>query len=264
MRALDRLRRGGCSTFLPVATSPVSEIIATFGWLISALPTRLAAPEDDIDDAFGKDVGDELGELQHGERRLLGRLDHDGVAAGERRRQLPGRHHQRIVPRRDRGDDADRIAPDHRRVARQILAGDRAVHDAHRAREEAEAVDDRRDLVAEHGVDAACRNSAPPARRSLGVRLDAVGELEQGRRVPPAWSATSSRRPSLPRSPRRRSVRPRPPAGRRSSPRSSGPGPSRRARCRRTSSRSACLCAWRFSFRPSFPAAGDVSPSRVR
>ena len=62
--------------------------------------------------------------------------------------ELPGRHHQRIVPRRDRGDDADRIAADHRGVAGQVFAAPTMPGmRAHRAGEEAEAVDDRRDLV---------------------------------------------------------------------------------------------------------------------
>ena len=45
------------------------------------------------------------------DRRVLRRLEHDRVAGGERRRELPGRQHQRRVPRRDRADDADRLAP---------------------------------------------------------------------------------------------------------------------------------------------------------
>ncbi len=61
-----------CSTFLPVATSPVIEIMLILGWLISALPTLLAAAEDDVDHALGQNVGEDLGELQRGQRRLLG------------------------------------------------------------------------------------------------------------------------------------------------------------------------------------------------
>ena len=113
-----------CSTFLPVATSPVIEIMVIFGVVDQRVADALAAPEHDVDHAFGQDVGERLGELQRRQRRLLGRLEDHGVAAGDRRRQLPRHHHQRIVPRRDRGDDADRVAPDHRGVARQVFAGD--------------------------------------------------------------------------------------------------------------------------------------------
>ena len=47
--------------------------------------------------------------------RGVARLEHDGVAGGERGRDLPHRHHQRVVPRRDLADDADRLAPDRTR-----------------------------------------------------------------------------------------------------------------------------------------------------
>ena len=40
-----------------------------------------------------------LRQLHRRQRRCLGRLEHHGVAAGQRRRDLPGRHQQREVPR---------------------------------------------------------------------------------------------------------------------------------------------------------------------
>ena len=40
----------------------------------------------------------------------IGRLEHDRVAVGERRRDLPGGNRDREVPRRDDADDADRLA----------------------------------------------------------------------------------------------------------------------------------------------------------
>ena len=78
-----------------------------------------AAPDDDVDDAGGKDLGDQPRELERGQRRLLRGLQHDRIAARERWRKLPRRHHQRIVPWRDRPDDSDGIAADHRRMARR-------------------------------------------------------------------------------------------------------------------------------------------------
>ena len=53
-----------------------------------------------------------LGDAQCGQRRLLGGLQDDRVAGGECGPQLPGGHHQRIVPRHHGGDDADRLARD--------------------------------------------------------------------------------------------------------------------------------------------------------
>ena len=60
-----------------------------------------------------------------GDRRGVRRLEHDGVAGGERRRELPDRHHHRVVPRRHLGAHADRLAPDERGVAGHVLAGRR-------------------------------------------------------------------------------------------------------------------------------------------
>ncbi len=61
----------------------------------------------DVEDAvrqagFGHDVG----ELDRGERRQLGRLEDHRVAAGKGRRRLPAGDLERIVPGADAGDDA--------------------------------------------------------------------------------------------------------------------------------------------------------------
>ena len=50
----------------------------------------------------------DVGEEERGERRRLGGLQHDGVAARERGRDLPREHEQREVPRDDLPDDAER------------------------------------------------------------------------------------------------------------------------------------------------------------
>ncbi len=62
---------------------------------------------NDVVDAF-RDAGriHHLAEQGRGERRLLGRLDDDRVAAGERRTDLPGHQKKREVPRRDHRDHA--------------------------------------------------------------------------------------------------------------------------------------------------------------
>ena len=48
-----------------------------------------------------------------GDGRPLGRLVHDRAAGGQGRRDLPGREHERRVPRRDDADRADRHARRH-------------------------------------------------------------------------------------------------------------------------------------------------------
>ena len=102
---------------------------------------------DDVEHARRQDVGDQLGEPQRRDRRQLGRLEHHDVARRQRRADLPDRHHQRVVPRRDLADDAQRLAPDQRRVALAVLAGQRAVQRARRAGEEAQLVGAHRHLL---------------------------------------------------------------------------------------------------------------------
>ena len=60
----------------------------------------------------------QLAEQQRAERRLLGRLEDDGIARDQRRPELPGRDDERIVPRHDRADDAERLLAHHRDVVR--------------------------------------------------------------------------------------------------------------------------------------------------
>src|ERR671932_683954 len=63
------------------------------------------------------------------------------------RRPLPHGHHRWVVPRRDRRADADGLAPDERGEALHVLPGRAALEHARRAREEADLVDHRRDLL---------------------------------------------------------------------------------------------------------------------
>ncbi len=65
---------------------------------------------DDVDRAGREaDLGGELGHPQRRERSRRVGLEHHRAAGRERRRQLPGRHHQRVVPRHDLSADADRL-----------------------------------------------------------------------------------------------------------------------------------------------------------
>lgn len=66
-----------------------------------------AAAGDDVDDAGGEHLVEELAELEERKRRRRGGLDHERVARGEGRRDLPGAHQEREVPRNDLADDAD-------------------------------------------------------------------------------------------------------------------------------------------------------------
>ena len=79
--------------------------------LDEALPARAAGTNDDVDDAVRHPgLRGELGEAQRRQRRELGGLEHDGVAGGERRSELPRGDRQREVPRGDQTNDAQRLA----------------------------------------------------------------------------------------------------------------------------------------------------------
>ncbi len=92
-------------------------------------PAGVGEALDDVEDAVGQaGLGEDLGELERGERRQLGRLEDHGVAAGERRRRLPAGDLERVVPGADAGDDAERLAPgvaEGRRAEVDMLAGER-------------------------------------------------------------------------------------------------------------------------------------------
>jgi hypothetical protein len=152
----------------------VSEIMRTLG-------CRVATPADHVDHASREDLGQQLAELQRGERRLLGRLEHAGVARGQCRAELPCRHHQRVIPRCDGGHDADRVAADHAREAGEVFSRHGTGHRPARAGEESEHVGNGRDLVAERGRVgfAAVERLEPGVCRAVG--LDAIGQLEQQR-----------------------------------------------------------------------------------
>ena len=69
-----------------------------------------AVTGDDVDRAGREaDLRRELGEPQRGHRRLRVGLEHDRATGRERRRELPGRHQQRVVPGDDLAGDADRL-----------------------------------------------------------------------------------------------------------------------------------------------------------
>ena len=58
----------------------------------------------------------ELAQADARQRRLLGRLQHHRVAGEQRRTHLPAADDERVVPRHDGGDHAERLAPYQRQV----------------------------------------------------------------------------------------------------------------------------------------------------
>lgn len=91
----------------PTLVLPVKPTLSTPWWAASARPGDLAGAVEDVHDSGRQPrLRGELGEAQDRQRRLLGRLDDDGVPARRGRGELPGRHEQRVVPRDDRGAHA--------------------------------------------------------------------------------------------------------------------------------------------------------------
>jgi hypothetical protein len=129
---------------------------------------------------FGS-LGRELRELDGADRGGLSRLQDDRAARGQRRADLPDRHHQRVVPRRDLADHAHRLAPDDRGAALHVLARRRALHGAAGAGEEAQVVRAERDLVVQEGLAWLAGVRGLEIGDLLGVLLDQVRELEQRR-----------------------------------------------------------------------------------
>src|ERR1700730_8936943 len=80
------------------------------GMLHQGRAASLTEASDDVDYAGREaNIGQPVRHLQRCNRGLLGRLQHAGAARGQRRRQLPGRHQQRIIPRNDLARDSDRF-----------------------------------------------------------------------------------------------------------------------------------------------------------
>src|SRR5581483_10870515 len=151
---------------------------------------RRPVARDDVDRARREaDLVRELGDPQHAERRLWIRLQDDGAARGERRRELPHGHQERVVPRHDLRADADGLLQgvrEERAADRVRAAGDRPDD----GREEAEVLGRARNLGLHRG-DRLADVPRLELRELLAVRRDRVGErMEQARalvrrRLPP-------------------------------------------------------------------------------
>ena len=76
---------------------------------------------DDVDDALGyARIGQRLHQVESGKRSVLRGLDDAGVAADDRRQQLPRRNGHREIPRRDHAAHADRLPHGHGKLVGQL------------------------------------------------------------------------------------------------------------------------------------------------
>ena len=184
---------------LPVGGEPVRQTIATSGWVTSSAPVGSPWPPIALKTPGGRISPHHSAKSSVRQRRRLGRLQHDRVAGGERRADLPDRHHQRVVPGRDLADHADRLAADEGGVALHVLAGGAALHRARGAGEEAQLVGHHRDFVLDHGAARLARVGGLEVGDLLAALLDQVGDAQQrprpfaGRRRRPAREGSLSR-----------------------------------------------------------------------
>ena len=150
------------------------------------------------------------------ERRQLGRLEDERVAGGQRGPELPGRHVERVVPRGDAGAHAEGVAPQHRGVVLEVLAGRLGLQGAGGAGEEPEVVDGQVELEVDdrHGL----ADVAPSRARFSSSRLSSMASARASSFSlrSRAWCAPRWRTPRPRRRPRRRRRRRRSTAPRRS------------------------------------------------
>ena len=154
-------------------------------------------------------------------RRVLGGLPDDGVAAQQRRHEVPRRHRDREVARRDDRRDADRLAEGEELLVGHLAGDGLAVQAPALAEEEVARVDDLLDLAERLGVGLADLAASPAAR------APPCWPRPGGR---PAGSPGRARAPARPPSPAARRARPRTP--RRTSPRRRAAPRRRPRRCR--------------------------------
>ena len=146
---------------------------------------------DDVEDAVGHArLAEQLGERQRRRGVLLGRLQDERVAAGDRVGEHPHRHHAREVERRDAGDHAERLADLVDVDAGRGLLRVAALEQAAEAAGELQDLDAPRDLAGGVGRDLAVLGGEE-RREAVAVGLDEVPDLEhdlgpaaQARRAP--------------------------------------------------------------------------------
>ena len=114
---------------------PVKAMWATLGMAGQRAPQARAEAGDDIDDAR-REAGlvDEAREFEQRRRAILGCLDHQRAARGQRRADLDGGEEELAVPGHDRGDDADRLAARSRPPCRACRSAGARLRSCRRAR----------------------------------------------------------------------------------------------------------------------------------
>src|SRR5213080_1061423 len=124
---------------LPTSVDPVKAMASTPGWSTRALPTTLPRPGTTFSTPAGSPHSFAYSANFSSDSAVFEAGLITTVFPRQRRSDLPHRQHQREVPRRDRADDADRLA---QRVREGVLLHrDRVAEDFSRpSREGVEAL----------------------------------------------------------------------------------------------------------------------------
>jgi hypothetical protein len=138
-----------------------------------------AEASDNVDHAFGEaGFQRQLTQPNGGERRLLGGLEHDGAAGGQRGPELAAGHRQREVPRHDLAGHADGLA---QHVAQPFAGGGDLVGFALQLGRPAGLIAQLADRAADihHAaeLDRAAHVQRLDQRELVAIRFDQVGEL---------------------------------------------------------------------------------------
>ena len=175
---------------LPTPVEPVNAILFTSGCLTSAAPAR-PSPVRMLTTPGGRSAWrHDVREEERGQRRRLGRLQHDRVAGRERRRDLPGEHQQREVPGDDLAGDAERLRLPVRERVLELVGPARVVEEVRRRERQVDvaALADRLAAVEalEHGELARALLDEPrdpeEVLRALGGRERRPAVLERAAR----------------------------------------------------------------------------------
>ena len=131
---------------------------------------------DDVEYAGRQQVADEIHQHHDAHGRLLGGLQHDAVAGGERGSELPHRHQDREVPGDDLADDAERLVEV---IGDRVVIdlGDRAFLGAHAAGEIAEVIDGERNVRSHRLADRLAVVERLDHGEQLEIALHLVGDL---------------------------------------------------------------------------------------
>ena len=158
----------------------------------------VASASDHVQDAGGEELLCECPKHQRRNWSARRWLQDNGVPCDQRWADLPAGHQQRVVPRRDRSNNANGIAANHAGAAWEVFGDSLPLHVAPSTCEVAQVVDDRINLNADRADRLASVLGLSLHKLALR-RLKGVGEFQQRERAlgrsggAPCWKGRRGR-----------------------------------------------------------------------